>query len=43
MKKLEVKDKDKGTAAINVVAEKMKGVRNKNRAAFYYLVQSELS
>lgn len=43
VKKLEVKDKDKGNEAINAVATKMKGVKNKNRAAFYYLVQEELN
>ena len=43
VKKLEMKDKDKGNAAINVVATKMKGVKQKNRAAFYYLVQQELN
>ncbi|MFK7934515.1 MAG: DUF2853 family protein [Saprospiraceae bacterium] len=42
VKTLEVADKDKGAAAVNAVAEKMKGERNKNRAAYYYLVQKEL-
>lgn len=43
VKKLEIKDKDKGNTAISAVAAKMKGVKNKNRAAFYYLVQHELN
>jgi len=43
VKKLEITDKEKGMAAIKVVGEKMKSERNKNRAAFYYLVQQELS
>ena len=42
VKKLEVNDKEQGTAAVNKVADKMKGERNKNRAAFYYMVQKEL-
>ncbi len=42
VKKLEVSDKEEGMKAVNAVAEKMKGERNKNRAAFYYLVQKEL-
>jgi len=43
VKKLEIEDKDKGAAAVSAVAEKMKGIKMKNRAAFYYLVQKELS
>lgn len=43
VKTLDVNDKDKGMAAINSVANKMKGERNKNRAAFYYLVHQELA
>lgn len=42
-KKLGIDDKDKGTAAVTAVAEKMSGSRIKNRAAFYYLVQKELT
>lgn len=42
-KKLGISDKDKGMAAINKVADKMSGIRMKNRVAFYYLVQKELS
>lgn len=42
-KKLEITDKEKGAAAVSKVAEKMKSHRMKNRAAFYYLVQKELS
>ncbi len=43
VKKLGVDDKDKGTAAVEAVAKKMSGSHVKNRAAFYYLVQKELS
>ena len=43
VKKLGIDDKEKGTAAVNAVAEKMSASRTKNRAAFYYLVQKELS
>ena len=42
VKKLGVTDKEEGMKAVNAVAEKMKGERNKNRAAYYYLVQKEL-
>jgi len=42
-KKLGVSDKDKGMAAVNKVADKMSGIRMKNRPAFYYLVAHELS
>ena len=42
VKKLGVEDADKGAAAVAAVAEKMSGIRMKNRAAFYYLVQKEL-
>ena len=41
-KKLEVDDKERGMKAIHHVADKMKGERNKNRAAFYYMVQKEV-
>jgi len=43
VKKLGIDDKAKGEAAINKVAEKMSGIRQKNRVAFYYMVQKELS
>ena len=42
VKKLNIDDKDRGAAAVSAVAEKMSGIRMKNRAAFYYLVQKEL-
>lgn len=42
-KKLGVEDKEKGMAAVRAVAEKMSSIRMKNRVAFYYLVQQELS
>lgn len=42
VKKLGVEDTDKGAAAVAKVADKMSGIRMKNRAAFYYLVQKEL-
>lgn len=43
VKKLGVEDKDKAMTAINKVADKMSGIKMKNRAAFYYMVQKELS
>ncbi len=43
VKKLGVEDKDKAMAAINKVVGMMSGIRMKNRAAFYYMVQKELS
>ncbi|MET2985285.1 DUF2853 family protein [Aureibaculum conchae] len=43
VKKLGVDDKDKAMAAINKVADQMSSIRQKNRAAFYYMVQKELS
>ncbi|MEE9332829.1 MAG: DUF2853 family protein [Granulosicoccaceae bacterium] len=43
VKKLGIDDRDKATAAIQGVAEKMKDSRMKNRAAFYYLVQKALT
>ena len=42
VKKLGIDDKDKGMAGVRAVADKMSGIRMKNRAAFYYLVQKEL-
>jgi len=42
-KTMGISDKDKGMAAVNAVADKMSGVRQKSRSAFYYLVQDELS
>ncbi|MGI9407460.1 MAG: DUF2853 family protein [Hyphomicrobiaceae bacterium] len=41
-KKCGVSDKDKGTAVAQKVADKMSGIQNKNRAAFYYLCKKEL-
>ncbi len=41
-KKLGIEDKDRGMAGVKAVADKMSGIRMKNRAAFYYLVQKEL-
>lgn len=40
-----VSDKDKGAAAVSAIAEQMggAGIKMKNRAAFYYLVQEKLS
>lgn len=40
-----VSDKDKGAAAVSEVANTMgaAGIKMKNRAAFYYLVQDKLS
>ena len=43
VKKLGIDDKDKGSAAVSAVAEKMSGSHTKNRAAFYYLVQKALT
>lgn len=42
-KKLGIEDKDKSMAAVKKVADKMSGIRMKNRPAFYYLVADELS
>ncbi len=42
VKKLGVEDKDSAMAAIEAVVGKMSGIRMKNRAAFYYLVQKQL-
>lgn len=41
-KKCGESDKDKGTAVANKVAEQMKAIKMKNRAAFYYLCKKEL-
>lgn len=43
VKKLGVEDKSKGEAAIRKVVTKMSGINQKNRVAFYYMVQKELS
>jgi len=43
VKKLEIDDKEKGEAAVKAVAQKMSSIKMKNRAAFYYMVQKELS
>ena len=39
-----VSDKEKGAAAVSAVAEQMAGagIKMKNRAAFYYLVEAKL-
>lgn len=41
-KKCDVSDKDKGMAVAEKVAGQMSAIRNKNRAAFYYLCKQEL-
>ena len=41
-KKLGITDKEEGTALVSKVAEKMSGIKMKNRVAFYYLIQKEL-
>ena len=43
VKKLGIEDKDKAMSGIQAVADKMSGIRMKNRAAFYYMVQKQLS
>lgn len=43
VKKLNIDDKDRGAAAVAAVADKMSGIKMKNRAAFYYMVQQELN
>ncbi|MFK8009250.1 MAG: DUF2853 family protein [Saprospiraceae bacterium] len=43
VKKLGMNDKEKAMSAINEVANEMKGIKMKNRAAFYYMVQKKLS
>lgn len=44
VKHLGVKDKEKGAAAVSAVAKEMgaAGIKLKNRAAFYYLVEHKL-
>jgi hypothetical protein len=42
-KTMGISDKEKGMAAVDAVAEKMSGVHQKSRSAFYYLLQDELS
>ena len=42
VKKLGVDDKAKGEAAISKVAGQMSSIKQKNRVAFYYMVQKEL-
>lgn len=42
-KKLGINDDSTAMGAINGVVEKMSGIRMKNRAAFYYLVQKALT
>jgi len=41
-KRLGISDKDKGAALVSKVADKMSGIKMKNRVAFYYLIQKEL-
>ena len=41
-KKLGIDNKSKGMAAIKEVADKMSGIKLKNRVAFYYMVQKTL-
>ncbi|MGB5507801.1 DUF2853 family protein [Robiginitalea sp.] len=41
-KTMGISDRDKGMAAINAVVDKMSGIHQKSRSAFYYLVQDEL-
>ena len=41
-KKLGITDKAKGAALVSSVAEKMSGIKMKNRVAFYYLIQKEV-
>lgn len=41
-KKLGITDKDQGAAIVSKVADKMSGIKMKNRVAFYYLIQQEL-
>jgi len=43
VKKLGIEDKDRAMTAINKVVGQMSGIKMKNRAAFYYMVQKELS
>ncbi len=43
VKKLGEDNQEKGAAAVSAVAEKMSGVRMKNRAAFYYLLKKSLA
>lgn len=42
VKKLGVDNKEKGMKAIHDVAEKMSGIKQKSRPAFYYMVAQEL-
>lgn len=43
VKKLGINDKEQAMTAINAVASEMSGIKMKNRAAFYYMVQKKLS
>lgn len=43
VKKLGHNDKESGAAVVQTVADKMKGIKMKNRAAFYYMVQKEMA
>jgi len=42
VKKLGIDDHEKGKAACTAVAEKMSGIRMKNRAALYYMLKKSL-
>jgi hypothetical protein len=42
-KTMGISDKDKGMAAVKAVVDKMSGIHQKSRSAYYYLVQDELS
>jgi fructose-1-phosphate kinase PfkB-like protein len=41
-KKLGITDKEKGAAIVSKIADKMSGIKMKNRVAFYYLIQKEV-
>ncbi len=41
-KRLGITDKEQGAALVSKVAEKMSGIKMKNRVAFYYLIQKEV-
>ena len=43
VKKLGINDQEKGMSAVKDVANQMSSIKQKNRAAFYYLVQQKLS
>ncbi len=41
-KTMGISDREKGMAAVLAVAERMSGIHQKSRSAFYYLIQEEL-